>query len=139
MASEQAQPESDSSPEGSNVPAENPSTDSADPSAQTEIDLGAAAQDTPTEPRATTAETASAEPASTDPAPSADAVSVPPEALVPVPTTATACGRPRTRTFSTAKPVAGEWKVTRSMVPVMVSAVGFDDETALSRMRANRR
>ena len=73
MASEQAQPESDSSPEGSNVPAENPSTDSADPSAQTEIDLGAAAQDTPTEPRATTAETASAEPASTDPAPSADA------------------------------------------------------------------
>ncbi|GLU86493.1 hypothetical protein Kosp01_12390 [Kocuria sp. NBRC 114282] len=78
MASEQAQPESDSSPEDSNVPAESPSTDSADPSAQTEIDLGASAQDTPTEPRATTAETASAEtasaePASTDPAPSADA------------------------------------------------------------------
>ena len=58
MASEQAQPGSDSSPEDSNVPAENPSTESADPSAQTEIDLGAAAQDAPSEARATAAETA---------------------------------------------------------------------------------
>lgn len=56
-----------------------------------------------------------------------------------VPTMATGCGRPRTRTFSTAKPVAGEWKVTRSIVPVRVSTGLSDgDGAALARMAANR-
>ncbi len=56
-----------------------------------------------------------------------------------VPTMATGWGLPRTRTFSTAKPVAGEWNVTRSMVPVRVSSGLSDDEgAALARMEANR-
>ena len=58
MASEQAQPESDSSPEGSNVPAEGPSTAPDAQSSQTEIDVTGTAQEAPTAAETASAETA---------------------------------------------------------------------------------
>ncbi|MEW1979033.1 Rne/Rng family ribonuclease [Kocuria palustris] len=58
MASEQAQPGSDSSPEDSNVPAESPSTAPDAQSSQTEIDVTGTAQEAPTAAETASAETA---------------------------------------------------------------------------------